>query len=102
MVGIGLVTVNPFVFVAEWPSVFVTTTFHSPTVFPLISNVPFMFVEVIVSPVPVIGVCPVLVRFTLAPALKFIPVRLVKATDPVFTPELGVILEMVGAGYPTT
>ena len=102
IVGTGPVKVNPFALVTVCPPV-VSTTFQSPTAFPVIGREQVIFVvDTQVTLVAVMSACPERVSFTVfVPATKFVPV-IVAETDPVFTPELGVILEMVGAGYPTS
>ena len=94
--------VNPFAFVAFLPPLFETTTFHFPDDFPLSGNLHVILVaDLNDTLVPVIAVCPLFVICTDAPALKFVPV-IVVAIVPVFTPVAGVILVIVGAGFPTT
>jgi hypothetical protein len=85
--------------VADWPSVLVTTTFHGPVAAPVRLKVQVILVEETRETlVPLISVWPLLVSLTVTPVRKPVPARLVMLTLPLFSPELGVMLVIVGAG----
>ena len=60
-----------------------------------------IWVGLTVTPVATMSACPASVSFTDAPGRNPVPTRLVIATEPLFAPELGVMLVTVGAGLLT-
>ena len=95
--------VKPSVRVPVCPPGAVTTTFHAPVAAPRIGQLPEeRALELVnVKPVHDMVLCPTIVRLTVTPDTKELPVTEVIEAEPLFTPLVGLIAVTVGAGSVT-